>query len=57
LEEVLRDNHKVIVDERVNNVVPFLPLNELGARPQAPNPAPPGVGPPGQGRSPVGSTR
>ena len=57
MEEVLRDNHKVIVDERVNNVVPFLPLNELGARPQAPNPAPPGVGPPGQGRSPVGSTR
>ncbi len=57
MEEVLRDNHKVIVDERVNNVVPFLPLNDLGARPQAPNPAPPGVGPPGQGRSPVGSTR
>jgi membrane protease subunit HflK len=50
MEEVLRENPKVIVDERVNNVVPFLPLNELGQRPPVPGNAPPGVGPAAQGR-------
>jgi membrane protease subunit HflK len=42
MEDVLRDNPKVVVDERVQNLVPFLPLNELNrARPPAaPAPAP-----------------
>lgn len=52
MEEVLRDNPKVIVDERVQNVVPFLPLGELGQRPPATGSAPPGVGPAAQGRQP-----
>lgn len=52
MEEVLRDNPKVIVDERVQNVVPFLPLGELGQRPPTTGNAPPGVGPAAQGRPP-----
>jgi membrane protease subunit HflK len=45
MEEVLRDNPKVIVDERVQNLVPFLPLGDLGNRPATP-PAPPTPIPP-----------
>ena len=40
MEEGLRDNPKVIVDDRVQNLVPFLPLGELGGRPSQPAPAP-----------------
>ena len=39
MEEVLRDNPKVVVDERVQNLVPFLPLGELN-RPAQPGPTP-----------------
>jgi membrane protease subunit HflK len=42
MEEVLRDNPKVVVDERVQNLVPFLPLGDLN-RPAQP-PAPPAQG-------------
>jgi membrane protease subunit HflK len=43
MEEVLRDNPKVVVDERVQNLVPFLPLGDLNRtqpQPGAPQPAP-----------------
>lgn len=55
MEEVLRDNPKVVVDERVQNLVPFLPLNDIGRnRPATPAPVPlpgmPGIAP--QARAP-----
>ena len=52
MEEVLRDNPKVVVDERVQNLVPFLPLGELN-RPAQPAPAPtPGLPPSLSGLAP-----
>lgn len=46
MEEVLRDNPKVIVDDRVRNLVPFLPLGDLGRGAQpSPTPAPAPVSP------------
>ena len=48
MEEVLRDNPKVIVDDRVQNLVPFLPLGELN-RPAQPAPTP------GSGMAPLPS--
>ncbi|WP_432761297.1 FtsH protease activity modulator HflK [Roseomonas alba] len=67
MEEILRRNPMVIVDDRLQGVVPFLPLGENAVAPrQAPGqgnlpttrpaPLPPGT-PPVQGRLPQGVTR
>ncbi|MCC7281221.1 MAG: FtsH protease activity modulator HflK [Acetobacteraceae bacterium] len=45
MEEVLRDNPKVVVDDRVQNLVPFLPLGDL-SRPTPPASAPTSGQPP-----------
>jgi membrane protease subunit HflK len=46
MEEVLRDNPKVVVDERVQNLVPFLPLGDLNRTPQPGGPVPTPGAPP-----------
>jgi membrane protease subunit HflK len=38
MEEILRRNPKVLVDDRLQGVVPFLPLGEIGRPPAAPAP-------------------
>ncbi len=45
MEEILRRNPKVIVDDRLQGIVPFLPLGE-GGQPQQPRPALPSTRPP-----------
>ena len=69
MEEILRRNPMVIVDDRLQGVVPFLPLGDAGNTPRPlqgslpttrPAPLPPGGAPAGaavQGRVPQGVTR
>ncbi|MBI1274782.1 FtsH protease activity modulator HflK [bacterium] len=33
MEEIMRGMHKVVIDDKVQGAVPFLPLNELGRKP------------------------
>jgi membrane protease subunit HflK len=41
LEELLRRNQTILVDDRLQGIVPFLPLNELGRTAPAAAPAAP----------------